>query len=114
MLKFNDFMKAVEKLYEPNSYDPHCRPRVVYVRQKAIWPVWDRDVVNIVYPQKEGDIIYIATKSCGYKFPEEKGVVRAIVYGGGYILRKIDNKSCTVAYIADFDLCGSIPSMVQN
>lgn len=57
---------------------------------------------------------YIVIQDCPYPYPEQKGVVRAKIYIGGYILKKIDENSTDVTYFADSDLAGSIPAMVKN
>lgn len=51
---------------------------------------------------------------CDYPYPPQKGLVRAKCYIGGYILKKIDEKSTLVIYISDVDVAGMLPGMVKN
>ena len=51
--------------------------KVHYMQYRGLWPVANRDFVNIAVPFKESeDKIYIGTKACDYPYPEQKGVVR--------------------------------------
>ena len=81
---------------------------------KAVWPVANRDFVILSIRAEEENCSYIATKSCNYPFDEVKGVVRAELFVGGYIIERIDEKSTRVTYIANSDPKGSIPGMVKN
>jgi len=82
---------------------------------KGIWPVSNRDFINVAANHKESDNkFYIATKSCKYPCPEVKGVVRGEVFVGGYIIEKIDENTTSVTYISDADLKGAIPAMIKN
>jgi hypothetical protein len=58
--------------------------------------------------------MYIATSSCNYPYPETKGVVRAEIFVGGYIIEAIDEGRTQITYIADADLKGSIPGLIKN
>jgi len=51
---------------------------------------------------------------CDYPYPEQKGVVRAEVIIGAYIIEKIDEGHTKVTYIADADLKGNIPYFFSN
>lgn len=57
---------------------------------------------------------YIATKHCSYPYPKQDKVTRAICHIGGYVLKKIDEKTSYAIYISDVDLAGSIPQMIKN
>ena len=85
------------------------------MKYKGIWPVSDRDFVNVGVKLRESDSkMYIGTKACNYPYPEVKGVVRGEVYIGGYIIQKVDETQTKVTYISDADLKGNIPGMVKN
>ncbi len=56
----------------------------------GIWPVYNRDFVNVGKKVNNGERCLIATKVCDFAYPEEKGVVRGICHIGGYVLDKID------------------------
>ena len=56
----------------------------------------------------------MVNRSCDYPHPEVKGVVRAELFGGAFILEKIDETHTRVTYISDADPKGSIPQMVKN
>jgi len=89
--------------------------KVNYMQYNGIWPVSNRDFVNVSANVREGDNkFYIATKSCNYPHPEVKGVVRGEVFVGGYVIEKIDENTTSVTYISDADLKGSIPGMIKN
>ena len=88
--------------------------RVNYMRYKGIWPVSDRDFVNVSRKLQEGDKIYIGTTACSYPHPEVNKVVRAEAFIGAYIIEKIDESKTKVTYISDADLKGNIPGMVKN
>lgn len=58
---------------------------------KAVWPVDNRDFVNVTGKVRESENkLYIVTTACSFPCAEVKGVVRAEVYVGGYIIEKID------------------------
>jgi hypothetical protein len=85
------------------------------MQYKGIWPVSNRDFVNVSVHLKESDSkIYIGTKACNFPHPEVKGVVRGEVFIGGYIMDKIDETHTKVTYISDADLKGSIPNLIKN
>ena len=89
--------------------------KVNYQQYKGIWPVANRDFVNVGIAVRESDTkIYIGTKACNYPHPEVNKVVRGEVYIGGYIIEKVDENNTQVTYISDADLKGNIPQMVQN
>lgn len=88
--------------------------RVNYMQYKGIWPVDNRDFVNVSAKEWEGDTFYIATAACNFPHPEVKSVVRGEVFVGGYIIQKIDENTTQVTYISDADLKGSIPGMIKN
>lgn len=89
--------------------------RVNYMQYKGIWPVDNRDFVNVSAKEWEGDnIFFIATTACSFPYPEAKSVVRGEVFVGGYIIEKIDENTTQVTYISDADLKGSIPGMIKN
>ena len=80
----------------------------------GIWPVANRDFVNIAIKVNNGEKCYIAARSCDYAYPEQKGIVRAILFIGGYILEKINEVTTRVTYISDADFKGNIPSMITK
>ena len=85
------------------------------MQYKGIWPVSNRDFVNVSVKHRESQSkIYIGTKACGFPHPDVKDVVRGEVYIGGYIIEKVDETHTRVTYISDADLKGSIPGMVKN
>ena len=89
--------------------------KVNYQQYKAVWPVANRDFVMLINKVHEGaDKVYLGSKSCGFPYPETKGVVRAELHLGGYIAEKIDEGHTRVTYISDANLNGNIPQMVQN
>ena len=57
---------------------------------KGIWPVANRDFVIVSVRHQEENAYYIATKSCSYPKEEVKGVVRAELFVGGYLIEKVD------------------------
>lgn len=84
------------------------------MRYAGIWPVEDRDLVNVSLKEKGADVCYIATQACNYPHPLQKGVTRATCHIGGWILKKIDAENSYAIYISDVDLAGSIPQMIKN
>ena len=46
-------------------------------KYKGIWPVAARDLVMLVIQEIAEDKIFIASKSCNFPYPEQKGIVRA-------------------------------------
>ena len=89
--------------------------KINYQQYKGIWPVANRDFVNVVTRLKESDSkFFMGVKACNYPHPEVKGVVRAEVYIGGYIMEKVDELNTKVTYFSDADLKGNIPQMVKN
>ena len=80
----------------------------------GIWPVANRDFINVGAKVNMGEKCVIATKICAYPYPEEKGVVRGVCHIGGYILEKVDENKTKVIYISDVDLMGKIPGMVKK
>ena len=80
----------------------------------GIWPVANRDFINVAKKVNLGEKCIIATKCCSYPYPEQKGVVRGICHIGGYILEKVSDIATKVIYISDVDLMGSIPGMVKK
>lgn len=108
-MKLNPQLKEIKALYEvKDSF------RVNYMQYHGIWPVANRDFVNVGKKVKNEDRCLIATKQCQYPYPEEKKVVRGICHIGGYILEKIGENSTRVIYISDVDVMGSIPGVVKK
>lgn len=64
--------------------------RVNYMEYKGIWPVDNRDFVNISAKEVGQNKIYISTIACDYPVAAKKGTVRGEVYVGGYIIEAID------------------------
>jgi len=64
--------------------------KVNYMRYAGIWPVEDRDLVNIGIKLKGDEECLIATQHCDYPRPLEKKVTRAKCFIGGWVLKKID------------------------
>lgn len=83
-------------------------------KYKGIWPVAARDLVMLVIQEIAEDKIFIASKSCNFPYPEQKGIVRAQLFIGGYVLEKINEQKTKVTYISDTDIKGSIPTMIKN
>lgn len=89
--------------------------RVNYMQYKGIWPVSNRDFVNVAHIFRVSESkVYIGTKVCNFPYPEVKGVVRGEVFIGGYIIQKIDDNTTSITYISDADLKGSIPGLIKN
>lgn len=110
----NDQLKSIQNLYETKEHLDGRHAKIVHQHYKAIWPVHDRDFVTVVFYSLEGDMYFCSAESIAYDFPEQKGVVRARINIGGYILKKIDDKTTYVTYVSDSDLCGSIPGMIKK
>ena len=108
--KINEALIKLDILY----VDENSKFKVLNMEYKAVWPVANRDFVIVSVRHDDGNCHYIATKSCSYPFDEVKGVVRAELSVGGYIIEKIDEKSTRVTYIANSDPKGNIPGMVKN
>jgi hypothetical protein len=88
--------------------------RVNYMKYQGMWPVEDRDLVNIAMKEKGDDVCWIATQGCHFPYPKQDKVTRATCFIGGWILKKIDDTTTQVIYISDVDLAGSIPQMIKN
>lgn len=84
------------------------------MRYAGIWPVEDRDLVNVAMKEEGANICYIANKGCSFPYPKVDKVTRAFCHIGGYILKKIDEEKTFVIYISEVDLAGNIPQMIQN
>jgi len=81
---------------------------------KAVWPVSNRDFVSVSVRKQVDGVYYIASQSCNFPYAEKNGVVRAHLYVGGYIIRKINENTTSVTYISDTDIKGSVPGMIKN
>lgn len=93
----------------------HGKYRVNYMQYKGIWPVDNREFINVSGKLRENENkMYIATAACEFPHPESKGVVRGEVFVGGYIIEKISETQTQVTYVSDADLKGSIPGMIKN
>lgn len=88
--------------------------KVLYQQYKAVWPVSNRDFVSVSHLFRVNGKVYLGTKSVNYPYPEVKGVVRAEIFIGGYIIEKIDENTTRITYISDSDAKGSIPGMIKN
>ena len=89
--------------------------KIIYMEYKGIWPVSNRDFVNVSVKKRESEgKMYIGTKSMDYPHPAKEGTVRGEVFIGGYVLEKIDEETTRVTYISDADLKGAIPGMIKN
>ena len=84
------------------------------MRYAGIWPVEDRDLVNVATKEEGANVCFIANKFCDFPYGKVQSVTRAICHIGGYILKKIDEEKTFVIYISEVDLCGNIPQMIQN
>ena len=84
------------------------------MRYKGIWPVQDRDFVNVSVIQVAKDITYIASMGSQYPYGQGEKATRAKVIIAGYILKRIDENQTHLTYISDVDLAGWIPHMLQN
>jgi hypothetical protein len=110
-----DTLKKINPmLLEIKVLEVHEDYRINYMKYKGIWPVDDRDFVNVASKEKSSDKIYIATSACQYPYPVPKSTVRGEVYCGGYIIEKISDDVTQITYISDADLKGSIPGMIKN
>lgn len=110
--RINPQLKEIKVLYKC-SVDGK-EPRVNYMLYAGIWPVEDRDLVNVALKEKGEDVCYIATQACNFPYPKQNKVTRALCHIGGWVLKKIDANSCYAIYISDVDLAGSIPQMIKN
>lgn len=81
LYKLNPQLKEVRALYEVKD-----NFRINYMNYHGIWPVANRDFVNVGKKVNNGERCLIATKVCDFPLAEEKGVVRGICYIGGYVL----------------------------
>jgi len=89
--------------------------RVVYMEYKGVWPVANRDFVNVGMHIKEEDgTFYMPSRHCEFGIAEKKGIVRGVIHIGGYVVKKVDENSCHVTYISDVDIKGSVPAMIKN
>jgi hypothetical protein len=110
-----DTLKKINPmLLEIKVLETHENYRINYMQYKGIWPVSNRDFVNVSTKEKSDSKIYISTSACPYPYPAAKGVERGEVYVGGYIIEKIDENTTQITYISDADLKGSIPGMIKN
>lgn len=82
MKKLNPMLLEMKVLHE---WKDHFR--VNYMQYKGIWPVSNRDFVNVAHIFRVSESkVYIGTKVCNFPYPEVKGVVRGEVFIGGYII----------------------------
>lgn len=113
MLKaINPQLKEIQVLHKINIDGKEAR--VNYMRYHGIWPVEDRDLVNVAMKEKSDDVCWIATQACNFPYPKQNKVTRATCHIGGWVLKKIDADHTLCIYISDVDLAGSIPQMIQN
>jgi hypothetical protein len=106
--------KISPMLLEIKVLEVHEDYRINYMQYKGIWPVDNREFINVSAKEKTESKIYIATCGCPLDYPASKGVVRGEVFVGGYIIEKIDENTTQITYVSDADLKGSIPGMVKN
>ena len=109
MLKFNDQAKESKDL---GGVAEHLG--FFYQRYKGVWPVADRDFVCLGHSVKEGDKVYMGSKSYPFPCPEAEGVVRGELIVGGYILEKVDRNRTKLTFVTDADFKGDIPMLIQN
>jgi hypothetical protein len=88
--------------------------RVNYMKYQGMWPVEDRDLVNIGIKEMGDKICWIATQACQFPYPKQNKVTRATCFIGGWILKEVDATTTQCIYISDVDLAGSIPQMIKN
>jgi hypothetical protein len=84
----NPQLKEYEVLHRIQSKGHEIR--IFYMRYAGIWPVEDRDFVNVTRFEKGDDVCWIASQSCNYPYPKQDKVTRANCHIGGWILKKID------------------------
>ena len=84
----NPQLKEIQVLHTLNINGKEAK--VNYMRYAGIWPVEDRDLVNIGIKLKGDEECLIATQHCDYPRPLEKKVTRAKCFIGGWVLKKID------------------------
>lgn len=84
----NPQLKQINVLYKFTVDGKEAR--VNYMKYAGIWPVEDRDLVNVAKKEEGADVCYIATQACDYPYPKQNKVTRAICHIGGWILKKID------------------------
>lgn len=69
--KLNHQLMELKILYEKDV------TKILYMQYKGVWPVSNRDFVNIAVAHKVSEEkIYIGTKAFNYPYPEVNGVVR--------------------------------------
>lgn len=85
-----------------------------YFKYKAPWPVSSRDFVLLASTRREGNKVYLLTKSIDYDYPIPNKVVRAEVYVGSYCVEELSPNNCKVTYISDADPKGWIPGPLKN
>ena len=113
MGELNPLLGKMEQLENFNTRHGH-HAKVHYMRYKGIWPVQDRDFVNVSVIQLAKDITYIASMGSQYPYGQGEKATRAKVIIAGYILKRIDENQTHLTYISDVDLAGWIPHMLQN
>ena len=84
------------------------------MRYQGVWPVQDRDFVNVTVLEEQENAIYLASMSSAYPYPQVNQVTRAVCHIAGYILQKIDESTTMFIYMSDVDVLGSVPQMLKN
>ena len=87
-----------------------------YQKYKAPMFVSSRDFVmlNQMHKDPDGTIYVIAYSTTHSSMPVNKGVVRAELHIGGWILKPIGSNETQVDYISKSDLGGSLPKALLN
>jgi hypothetical protein len=74
--KEDSLKKINSMLLEIKVLESHTDYRINYMQYKGIWPVDNREFINVSAKEVNPDKIYIATTACAFPYPESKGVVR--------------------------------------
>ena len=110
--KINPQLKEIQVLHSLEIDGREAR--VNHMTYHGIWPVEDRDLINVATKEEGEEICWIANKVCSYQHPNQNKTTRATCFIGGFILQKLDENSTFVIYISDVNLNGSIPGMIKN
>ena len=87
-----------------------------HITFKQVWPTTQRDMVNIVHWRvtEQGYLVVLACSKELDAVPERRGIVRAEVAIGGWVMRPLPrNAGVDCSYMVETDLKGTLPSSIK-
>eukprot|EP00825_Cyclidium_porcatum_P033186 TRINITY_DN3524_c0_g1_i1.p1 TRINITY_DN3524_c0_g1~~TRINITY_DN3524_c0_g1_i1.p1 ORF type:complete len:244 (-),score=52.29 TRINITY_DN3524_c0_g1_i1:161-892(-) len=95
--------------------DIHKQLKIIYIKNKGKLLVSGRDFVQLSYSEVANGVYYSVSQSIDYpQVPPAKGLVRADLRYGCWMIKPLTKDSCNVVFSVNIDIKGSVPDALKN